>query len=117
MSIWGHDIVHIEKDLDAQEWRVFTPRPPHKLLVRIPWADAFKNFTEQQRKQYSDYIEAIYTCLSHDTTALTAQEAEKILKALGKTAGSDGAGAPGTGTSDNKVVSLADYRRRKRGGR
>jgi hypothetical protein len=100
VTIWGHTHVHVEKDVVKKEWRVSTAKPPHSLLVTIPWADAFKSFTHAP-----DYSEAIETCQSHPTTALTRSEIKAVKKALEE---------PKTeSVDDKKVVSMSDYRRKR----
>lgn len=119
MAIWGHDTVHVEKDVHKREWRVSTARPPRQVLVTIPWADLFRVFTTAQEKQYADYIEAIATCQSHKNTALTKEEEQQVVESLAgttsKTAPTQEPQAPATTKKDReKVVSLADFRRRRR---
>ena len=118
MTIWGHDTVHVEKDVHRREWRVSTARPPRQVLVTIPWADLFRVFTPAQEKQYADYIEAIATCQSHKNTALTPEEEQQVAEALTTTSSSkpsDPPKAPATTKQvREKVVSLADFKRRRR---
>jgi len=128
MAIWGHETVHVEKDVLKREWRVSTARPPRQVLVTIPWADAFRVFTPAQEQQYADYIEAIATCQSHRNTALTRDEEQQVADSL--TRGTATVAEPpktpkahDTKEHDTKehdpkanpkVVSLADFRRRRR---
>jgi hypothetical protein len=101
-TIWGHTEVHVEKVVEARKWIVSTVNnDPSKrqVLVEVPWTDAFKSFPHAP-----DYAVAVATCQADESTALTEDE-EEMLELLD------------TATPDvvvSKVVSLADFRARRR---
>lgn len=107
MTIWGHTHVHVEKDPEKREWRVSTAKEPHQLLVKIPWSDAFRTFEHAK-----DYSEAVATCQSHPTTALTRAEARSVRAEMERTSGAIDAAS--STPSDPKVVSISEYKKRKR---
>ena len=67
MSIWGHEQVKVEKDVERKCWHVRTMQNGH--LCTVPWADAFKEFPAAP-----DYAAAVATCVGHPKTALTPAE-------------------------------------------
>lgn len=107
MSIWGHDVVHVEKDSVKQEWRVFTAKHPRQLLLTIPWMDAFKEI-----KHAPDYLEALRTCQSHEETRLTRSEARRVQEGMRST--SPTTELTQTEKRGDNVVSLADFKKRRR---
>jgi len=116
VSIWGHDVVVVEKDPTLKQWKIFTsaPRGKQQHLVTIPWADAYKSFTPAQYKQYPDYTEAIATCQAHEDTALTDDEEFQVLREIeNMEKGTTASVIPSIPAVDN-VVSLADFRKRRK---
>jgi hypothetical protein len=71
VSIWGHEQVKVEKDVERKCWHVRTMQGGH--LCTVPWADAFKEFPSAP-----DYAAAVATCVGHPKTALTASEEHKV---------------------------------------
>ena len=67
MSIWGHENVKIEKDVEKRCWHVRTMQGGH--LCTVPWADSFREFNNAP-----DYAAAVATCIGHPKTALTPAE-------------------------------------------
>lgn len=108
MTIWGHTHVHVEKDVVKKEWRVSTAKPPHSLLVTIPWEDAFKSFPHAP-----DYSEAVETCQSHPNTALTRSEAKAVRKAMEAAEAAKNPKADQENVDTKNVVSMLDYRRKR----
>jgi len=112
VSIFGHNVVHVEKDVERKRWVVSTAQEPRQVLVTIPWVDALKTFTDAQFRQYSDYIEALTTCQSNKNTALTSREVREIRAAQATTDTAGGAG--GVTQKPTNVVSFEDFKRRKK---
>lgn len=124
--IWGHEIVHVDKDPMHRRWIVSTTKPPRQQIVVVAWKDIYRTFTDQQRSQYLDYIEAITTCQSHRNTQLTGEEERQALLDFEHDGSSPArvpaparVKAPATtpakpldGTRSN-VVSMVDFKRRK----
>lgn len=67
MTIWGHEHVKIEKDVEKMVWNVRTLAGAH--LCTIPWSDVFKEI-----KGAPDYAAALATCMSNPKTMLTDAE-------------------------------------------
>lgn len=112
MSVWGHETVHVVKDVAKQQWIVSTSKVPRQVLVVIPWADAFKGI---QHKNAPDYAEALSTCQSSRVTALTEDEESEVRREIEEGTPTDPAIPTRTtkGEQEN-VVSLADFKKRKR---
>lgn len=72
MSIWGHEHVKIEKDVEKRCWYVRTLTGA--LLCTVPWSDAYKEF-----KGAPDYAAAVATCVGNPRTTLTDEEEQDTL--------------------------------------
>ncbi len=120
VSIWGHDFVHVEKDVENRRWIVSTSKMPRQHLVTVPWTDAFKHFAHAP-----DYSEAVTTCQSSRKTALTDDEEQSVLDEIangtalqGEVPAASPAAPAATVTEPAprerpKVLSLADYKKRR----
>lgn len=116
MSVWGNEVVHIVKDVEAKTWEVFTAKHPRQLLVTIPWADAFKNI---EHKHAPDFYEALAACRSSERTDLTIEEEEAVLDAIEVAKRAPGersvvVESPATSSAHKNVVSLDAFRKKKR---
>jgi len=71
VSIWGHEHVKIEKDVERKCWHVRTLKGA--LLCTIPWRDAYKEI-----KGATDYAAAVATCMGNPKTTLTPTEEREL---------------------------------------
>jgi hypothetical protein len=107
-------VVHVEKDVEKKRWVVSTTALPRQEIVVIPWADAFRTYTDAQHRQYENYIEAVTTCQSHETTALTRAEEREVLRELEGGAVAPPVVKPASAPVSNNVVSLDAFKKRKK---
>ena len=100
MSIWGHEHVKVEKDIEKKCWHVRTMQGTH--LCTIPWSDAFREIGHAV-----DYAAALATCMGHPKTTLTIEEENIAYAMLNEKNKGEEAARP------SNVVSV-DFRKKRR---